>query len=538
MSLRPLPILLAAALASPAIQAASYTYHGDLMDGDAPAEGAYDLRVRAFANPDASKALDEATELPDVAVNEGRFSIALDLPEDPDGVTWVQVELRKSDSGEAYERLGDPQPIAKVNSTCPGAWALDGNSGVPAGSYLGVTGTYSRLYLNAPYGVDINGITVPVKAGAGPDAKGSGPDDFADLTVHAKSTVPYSVDSADLHLLSGSGKRAVFSVSDTSGNAALSSYFGGIDFVDGIYNTTQNNGLAPFVFSGRLHSRAVGNSPTDTSGGIWFDDERANASFVGRGDNQSDWTGIFEATGGWRFTAHDNGAFGFNTGVTALPAHSFRAIADGGVEFNLESPTVNYDASFGTRPVSGDADFDAILGSRSGKTARITLWDNSGLVQIHTYDAGDTRFSLGSSGTGIAGRYLITDANGAHLTTGGSWTNGSSRAFKQAFEAIDASDILTRVLQLPLSRWRYRNSDEGMHLGPMAEDFAAAFGLGGSPQHISTVDADGVALAAIQGLNTKLEYENAALRNETEALRAALDDMLARLSALEAGQDR
>ena len=39
---------------------------------------------------------------------------------------------------------------------------------------------------------------------------------------------------------------------------------------------------------------------------------------------------------------------------------------------------------------------------------------------------------------------------------------------------------------------------------------------------IATVDADGVALAAIQGLNAKLERENAALKERLEKLEAAV----------------
>ena len=42
-------------------------------------------------------------------------------------------------------------------------------------------------------------------------------------------------------------------------------------------------------------------------------------------------------------------------------------------------------------------------------------------------------------------------------------------------------------------------------MGPMAQDFSAAFGLGEDDKHISTVDADGVALAAIQGLHQQLQ---------------------------------
>jgi hypothetical protein len=122
-----------------------------------------------------------------------------------------------------------------------------------------------------------------------------------------------------------------------------------------------------------------------------------------------------------------------------------------------------------------------------------------------------------------AGR-LINTSTGAHLTSGGVWTNASSRTLKTAFESVDADDVLARLLALPLARWQYRESPvEGVHLGPVAEDFHAAFGLGADGQSISTVDANGVALAAIQGLNAKLEAENAALRADSEALRAELD---------------
>jgi hypothetical protein len=46
----------------------------------------------------------------------------------------------------------------------------------------------------------------------------------------------------------------------------------------------------------------------------------------------------------------------------------------------------------------------------------------------------------------------------------------------------------------------------------MAQDFYAAFNVGPDDKHIATVDADGVALAAIQGLNQKLEQQAAELR--------------------------
>jgi len=59
---------------------------------------------------------------------------------------------------------------------------------------------------------------------------------------------------------------------------------------------------------------------------------------------------------------------------------------------------------------------------------------------------------------------------------------------------------------MPVRQWRYTNEDAGIkHIGPVAQDFQSAFGLGTDDKTIGTVDADGVALAAIQGLNQKLE---------------------------------
>jgi len=70
-------------------------------------------------------------------------------------------------------------------------------------------------------------------------------------------------------------------------------------------------------------------------------------------------------------------------------------------------------------------------------------------------------------------------------------------------------------------------------MGPVAEDFAEAFGLGSDEKHIGTVDESGVAFAAIQGLNQKVETENAKLKVQNAALQDKLDDVLARLSKLE-----
>ena len=74
----------------------------------------------------------------------------------------------------------------------------------------------------------------------------------------------------------------------------------------------------------------------------------------------------------------------------------------------------------------------------------------------------------------------------------------SDRNAKENFTPVDAREVLNKVLALPVSRWNYKEDKTQQHLGPMAQDFRAAFGLGPNDTSIATVDADGVALAAIQ----------------------------------------
>ncbi len=114
--------------------------------------------------------------------------------------------------------------------------------------------------------------------------------------------------------------------------------------------------------------------------------------------------------------------------------------------------------------------------------------------------------------------------NGAHVTLGGMWMNGSDRDSKTDFEELDTADVLRKVAELPVTTWRYKSENEDVrHIGPTAQDFMAAFELGESEKHIGTVDAVGVALAAIQELHA-----------ETQSLRKENDELRARLAALEA----
>ena len=82
----------------------------------------------------------------------------------------------------------------------------------------------------------------------------------------------------------------------------------------------------------------------------------------------------------------------------------------------------------------------------------------------------------------------------------------SDRNLKENIKAVDPVAVLDKLDRIPISTWNYKSQDDAIqHMGPMAQDFHAAYGLGESDRHISTVNADGVALAAIQGLYRKVK---------------------------------
>jgi hypothetical protein len=119
-------------------------------------------------------------------------------------------------------------------------------------------------------------------------------------------------------------------------------------------------------------------------------------------------------------------------------------------------------------------------------------------------------------------------------TTG--WACSSDRNLKENLEAVDAIKVLDAVTKMPITTWNMKGS-KTRQMGPSAQDFYAAFRLGDGDKTINTTDAQGVALAAIQGLNTKLQAQNKALEarvQELESQLATLHSLQAEVAALKA----
>jgi hypothetical protein len=131
----------------------------------------------------------------------------------------------------------------------------------------------------------------------------------------------------------------------------------------------------------------------------------------------------------------------------------------------------------------------------------------------------DNRWVARASG-GVFFYTNSTLTNGMYLAAGGSgWNVISDRNLKENFASVDGKMVLARLSEFPVTTWNYKSQDASIrHMGPAAQDFSAAFGLGEDDKFLNTIDVGGVALAAIQGLYQMVKEKEAEIKELKEAI--------------------
>jgi hypothetical protein len=142
-----------------------------------------------------------------------------------------------------------------------------------------------------------------------------------------------------------------------------------------------------------------------------------------------------------------------------------------------------------------------------------------------------SKFAINNVGLDSPGTEMSVFKNG-DMVIGGLLTENSDVNAKRDFEPLDAREVLAKIVDLEVLEWSYIDAPNQRHIGPMAQDFYAAFGLGRDHKHIATLDTSGVALAGIQAL----AEDNAAIRSQNEALLQQNTELSERLAALERQQ--
>jgi len=192
------------------------------------------------------------------------------------------------------------------------------------------------------------------------------------------------------------------------------------------------------------------------------------------------------------------GVFGFSTsgdGVVGVSTSGYAGSFGGKVNIRGDTSIPDDALLFGsaTRQMINLFGTTYGIGVQSGTQYFRT---NGGFAWFKGGVHNNTANSPGSGGT----RLMRLDSSG-NLYTLGTVNPPSDRNLKADFSAVDPRSILEKLAAVPIQSWHYRSEPETVrHLGPVAQDFKAAFGLGTDDKHISTVDADGVTMAAIQGL--------------------------------------
>jgi len=157
---------------------------------------------------------------------------------------------------------------------------------------------------------------------------------------------------------------------------------------------------------------------------------------------------------------------------------------------------------------------------------------------------GSDNIDIGNDGAAADTGIIRIGTQGTHTATyltGTVYVNGialaSDRDAKENFIPVNSREVLARVAALPVTQWNYKaDSRDVQHIGPMAQDFQAAFPLSADDKHISVVDEGGVALAAIQGLNQKVEEKEARIQEQAariQNLQQQNDSLARRLNDLE-----
>lgn len=308
----------------------------------------------------------------------------------------------------------------------------------------------------------------------------------------------------------------------------------------GKFNLVQTNGIFSII-GGGLGNTILSNTAYVTIGGGSSNTARAAYAVVSGGSNNVA-SGSAAAIGG--------GVGNLATGYCAAVVGGYSNNAAG--DFSFAAGNGAYAASNGSFVWNSFSSPNYPVGA-----SIFSIFGTNGFsVDYNNEIAGGhgdrwVYIGKGSVGTIIRTPVTIETWTGAYLSDGGSWTSASDRTRKANFAPVDPRSVLEKVAGLPIQTWNYTNDPPGIrHLGPVAQDFHAAFGLnGGDDTHISDVDEGGVALAAIQGLNQKVEdlkerldrrdAENAELKRQLRELKELVDLQLAKREAMlgEASKD-
>lgn len=192
-------------------------------------------------------------------------------------------------------------------------------------------------------------------------------------------------------------------------------------------------------------------------------------------------------------------------------------------------------ADYATVPGGRDNKATAIYAFAAGRSAQAVhagafVWGDS--TNSGFFSSAVNQFNVRSYG----GVRIFTNTGltaGVTLSAGGStWNSVSDSTLKRNIRIVQGSDVLSKLMELPIKQWSYKaQSSDIEHIGPMAQDFYAVFGIGEDDKTISSIDPSGIALAAIQEVYRQV-LELKKKNTEIELLKGELSKLQEQVKSL------
>jgi hypothetical protein len=163
--------------------------------------------------------------------------------------------------------------------------------------------------------------------------------------------------------------------------------------------------------------------------------------------------------------------------------------------------------------------------STNGTEGSVLIGDHTPFARV--YSSNNNQITMRFTGGYRFWTHAIDSICGVYMRGGTSgWTNYCNRNIKENFEKINLEELLTRIKNIPVTKWNYKSGDPTIkYIGPVAQDFYAAFQLGGTDSlGINSINIDGVNMAGVQALinrTDELKSNQVKLSEDMEILKEA-----------------
>jgi hypothetical protein len=488
----------------------SMSFQGVLTDtSDVPIEGLQTIGVKLFDAASGGTQVWSRT-YNSHSVNEGSFNIILEggSPSFPtltfNDSLWIQVEAGAEVLSPRTQLTASPyamglslpiEAVATLNTT---------------GSALKITNNTFDSGSRAISGISENGVGV---FGVGTTG------------IQGEGVVG----------VIGKGQGGVLGISTLASGTGVTGQGGGTG-VTGSTVSTSGQGVRGWATALSGTTYGVHGEARSTGGrGVYGEATASDGSTYGvYGQSQST---IGSAVFGWASssTGHNFGVQGRTSSASGSAVFGW-ATSTTGLNYGVRGSTFSasgwggfFDGGKGTYTRGEDNDApDLVLGGSSSTNDDGRIFSDpsypSSDIWLHSNDA--VVIVLDQDVTGSDADFEVRDNTGTvifnvddsgEVRVNNTLVHGSDRNRKEDIRPVEVASILDQVAELPIHRWRYKG-ESTPHIGPMAQDFYSSFLVGSDEKYIATVDADGVALAAIQGLYELVQTQQA----EIERMRAAM----------------